>query len=79
MIMVGKRIVPQKALSVGFKTAAETLRKIVADPKHLGAELGVVAELTAPTDPASFARTSMRYGGPNGSSTPSVLRLPTPA
>jgi hypothetical protein len=28
-----------------FKTAAETLRTIAADPKHLGAEIGVVAVL----------------------------------
>jgi hypothetical protein len=28
-----------------FKTAAETLRMIAADPKHLGAEIGVVAVL----------------------------------
>jgi len=28
-----------------FRTAAETLRRIAADPKHLGAELGVVAVL----------------------------------
>jgi Putative transposase/Transposase zinc-binding domain len=28
-----------------FRTAAETLRKIAADPKHLGAEIGLVAVL----------------------------------
>ncbi|MEA2780402.1 MAG: hypothetical protein QOK29_1946 [Rhodospirillaceae bacterium] len=31
--------------AVLFKAAAETLRKIAADPKHLGAEIGVVAVL----------------------------------
>src|SRR3546814_14898407 len=28
-----------------FRTAAETLRRIAADPRHLGAELGVIAVL----------------------------------
>jgi hypothetical protein len=28
-----------------FKTAAETLRRIAADPKHLGAEIGLLAVL----------------------------------
>lgn len=31
--------------SILFRTAAETLRRIAADPKHLGAEIGLVAVL----------------------------------
>jgi hypothetical protein len=31
--------------SILFKTAAETLRRIAADPKHLGAEIGLLAVL----------------------------------
>jgi hypothetical protein len=33
------------AYTILFRTAAETLRRIAADPKHLGAELGVIAVL----------------------------------
>ena len=34
-----------KVYAILFRTAAETLRTIAADPKHLGAEVGVVAVL----------------------------------
>ena len=37
-----------------FTAAAETLRTIAADPKHLGAEIGVIAVLhTWGSDPAA--------------------------
>jgi hypothetical protein len=35
----------ERVYAILFRTAAETLRTIAADPKHLGAELGVVAVL----------------------------------
>src|SRR5580765_6842831 len=35
----------QVVYSILFRTAAETLRRIAADPKHLGAEIGLVAVL----------------------------------
>ncbi|MFQ5764196.1 MAG: IS91 family transposase [Rhodospirillales bacterium] len=35
----------ETAYAILFRTAAETLRRIAADPRHLGAELGVVAVL----------------------------------
>jgi hypothetical protein len=35
----------QTVYAILFRTAAETLRRIAADPKHLGAEIGLVAVL----------------------------------
>ena len=35
----------QAVYAILFRTAAETLRAIAADPKHLGAEIGLVAVL----------------------------------
>jgi len=35
----------ERLYAILFKTAAETLRRIAADPKHLGAEIGLVAVL----------------------------------
>src|SRR6202011_410750 len=35
----------ERVYAILFRTAAETLRAIAADPKHLGAELGLVAVL----------------------------------
>jgi len=35
----------ERVYAILFKTAAETLRRIAADPKHLGAEIGFVAVL----------------------------------
>jgi hypothetical protein len=44
---VGEIAFQNKAIVYGllFKAAAETLRTIAADPKHLGAEIGLVAVL----------------------------------
>jgi Putative transposase len=42
----GRDRVPKKAVyAILFRTVAETLRRIAADPKHLGAEIGLVAVL----------------------------------
>jgi hypothetical protein len=46
--------------SIRFTAAAETLRIIVADPKHLGAEIGLAAHLA--TEPGS-PRMSCRLAG----------------
>jgi hypothetical protein len=35
----------QAVYTILFRTAAETVRTIAADPKHLGAEIGLVAVL----------------------------------
>jgi hypothetical protein len=37
----------EEVYAILFRTAAETLRRIAANPKHLGVELGVVAVLHA--------------------------------
>src|SRR4051794_8998731 len=45
--------------AVLFKAAAETLRTIAADPRHLGAEIGVVAVLHTWARPCTTIRTSI--------------------
>ena len=54
-----------------FKAAAETLRLIAADPKHLGAALGLVAVLHLGAEPAPSSASSLRRpgGGPSADGT----------
>jgi hypothetical protein len=66
-----------------FKTAAETLTTIAADPKHLGARVGLTAVLhtwgSALTHPRAFLLTRLSDAGPALSpSPPAKGRHPKP-
>ena len=62
----------QVVYNILFRTAAETLRIIAADPKHLGAGIGLIAVLHSWGQTLSYhphLHCIVPGGGPSGSST----------